>query len=113
MEHAQNMRRVYGKRYRMMLSNIRELLSTYVDFKPPEGGLSFWLSPANGYWHNRTEELYSAILSQKVIVTPGSVFSRGNTGHFRVSFAAAPEERIAEGIRIIGSILQRQVQHGK
>ena len=53
-------------------------------------------------------ELFERCRDRKVIFTPGTVFIKGDAGekHIRISFAAASLGQIAEGISIIGNLME-------
>jgi len=97
--HVAHMREVYGRRYQGILAAMRTYLTPFADFSTPGGGLSLWVTPhiANDY----TDKF----LQRKVVVTPGQLYDANMPG-FRISFASVPEERIAEGIGIIASVMQ-------
>jgi len=100
--HMANMRSVYGRRYQKLESAAKTYLAHLADFELPGGGLGLWVMP-----HMKQERLYiEGFLQRKVIVSPGRLFSSGDVGGFRINFAAVPEERIAEGIGIIASVLE-------
>jgi DNA-binding transcriptional MocR family regulator len=101
--HGLQMRAVYGRRYRNTTA-AAAYLSPFAGFNPPDGGLSLWFTLKKKM---DAEALFSRFLQQKVIVTPGSMFSlQGNDMPcFRVSFAAVPEPGIDEGFRIMASVM--------
>lgn len=105
-DHGYYIRAKYGMRYRTVLSAINENLSYSVSFTPPGGGLSFWLSPLNEKWVGNTDELCEAIAEKGVLMTPGNVFSAGCANFFRISFAAAPENKLAEGIAAAAAVIR-------
>ena len=101
--HTSNMRRVYGRRFQRLASAARAYLTPYADFELYGGGLSLWITPRAP--NNRDMNDYvDKFLQRKVVVSPGQLFATDLPG-FRVSFAAVQEERIAEGIGIIASVL--------
>jgi guanosine-3',5'-bis(diphosphate) 3'-pyrophosphohydrolase len=53
-------------------------------------------------------ELFERCRDRKVIFTPGTAFIKGEAGenHIRISFAAAGSGQIAEGISIIGNVME-------
>ena len=97
--HAANMRRVYGRRYQKLVAAAHTYLAPIADFELPGGGLSLWVTP-----HHKTADYADKFLQRKVVVSPGQLFAAENG--FRISFAAVPEERIAEGIGVIASVLR-------
>ncbi|MCL2378230.1 MAG: PLP-dependent aminotransferase family protein [Defluviitaleaceae bacterium] len=99
--HAANMRSIYGRRYQKITAAARTYLAPLADYELPGGGLSLWVTPRVGNGEDYAEKF----LQRKVVVSPGRLFGMGEW--FRVSFAAVPEERIAEGIGVIAAVLSQ------
>ena len=99
--HAANMRRAYGRRYHKLAAAVSAYLTPLADFKLTGGGLSLWVTPRGG---RNSNDIANKLLQRKVLVSPGCLFAADLPG-FRISFAAVPEERIAEGIGVIASVL--------
>ncbi|MEA4847223.1 MAG: hypothetical protein VB106_08330, partial [Clostridiaceae bacterium] len=74
-------------------------------FTQPYGGLNLWVRLPEGV---SAGELFERCRDRKVIFTPGTVFIKGEVGekHIRISFAAAGTVQIAEGISIIGKVME-------
>jgi len=102
--HLANMRTVYGRRYQKLESAAKSYLAHLTDFELPGGGFSMWISP---HKKNEAEDFVQGFLQKGVIVSPGRLYTArgGDTPSFRLSFASIPEEKIAEGIGIIASVL--------
>ena len=102
--HAANVRSVYGRRYHKLVSAVNTYLSPLADFVLPAGGLSLWITPHKA---PGDEDYAARFLQQNVIVSPGRLYALagGDEYRFRISFAAVPEEKIAEGIGVIAAVL--------
>jgi DNA-binding transcriptional MocR family regulator len=111
-KHSARMRAAYGKRYRLALAAITDYLTPYVEFQPPGGGLSFWLTlrrPAEGTADNSFADMFYATLAERrVAVRPGYMSAAQDNvlPSFRISFAAVPDGRIEKGIEIIANVLR-------
>jgi len=104
--HTANIREVYGRLYQKMAQAVSTYLASLADFELPGGGLSLWVTPHTTHG-NKVGDYADKILQRKVVVSPGQLFAVPGTDlpGFRISFAAVPEERIAEGIGAIASVL--------
>jgi len=94
-------RQVYGERARVMGECLQRELRDAVEFTQPQGGLFFWarLTGAGGKIKDAGEFAKRAI-GQGVAFVPGSPFyaSYPDMSTFRLSFATADVEKIAEGV---------------
>lgn len=71
-----------------------------------QGGSSFWIQAPEGV---NTEELAERLRAQGVLIEPGTPFfpdEMPSRQYFRLAYSSTPEERIPEGIAIIGRTLQ-------
>ncbi len=106
--HKKRIHRAYRKRMQVALSACREFLpAELVRFTKPEGGYLIWLTlnrPATD--ENRINEL---LVQQGVALSPGSRFfpAAPEYVHFRLSIAHQKEPEIREGIRQIGTLIQK------
>jgi len=98
--HAANMRRIYARRYQRLTAAAHTYLAPLASFDLPGGGLSLWVTP-----HCEVRGYAEKFLQRKVVVTPEQLFGAEMLG-FRLSFAAVPEELIAEGVGVIASVLR-------
>jgi DNA-binding transcriptional MocR family regulator len=101
-QHIKHMRAVYKRRYVKTLAAAEKHLTGVTIFEPPNGGLSLWFTVKNTA--RDIESLCTGFLQQKVIVSPGSLFSAHKPA-FRISFAAVPEALIDEGIGRIAAVI--------
>lgn len=106
--HKKRLHRVYRKRMQQALQACREFLpANQIHYTKPDGGYLMWFTIPNT---NLNEgELISQLLDSGVVVSPGSRFfpDKSNQVHFRLSIAHRNEDEIKEGIRRIGSLLQK------
>ena len=101
-EHIENLRNDYIKKYNLMKNLINEKLSDYVSFIDPKGGLSFYLKLKNK--DIKSKELFYKLKTKNVYITPGTLFYRGlNLGeeYFKIGFSQVNEDEILRGISTI------------
>jgi 2-aminoadipate transaminase len=102
--HMKKVRRIFVKRRDAMAEALRKYFPADARFDVPDGGLSMWVSLPHDC---NVSELLRAAGDKGVQFLPGSAFYFRSplNNSLRLSFAAEPEERIQEGIRILGSLL--------
>ncbi len=108
-EHISQIRQVYKQRRDLMLESIRKYFPATVKYTIPEGGLFTWVELKEGIDAAR---LLDEALQEKVAFVPGAPFFP-NTHHrnfLRLNYSNMQEERIVEGIRRLGAVLQRHYQ---
>lgn len=102
--HMKRVRRIFMKRRDAMAEALRKHFPSETRFEVPDGGLSMWVSLPHDC---HVQELLRLANEKGVQFIPGSAFYFRSPLHnsLRLSFAAEPEERIEEGIRVLGSLL--------
>jgi DNA-binding transcriptional MocR family regulator len=102
--HMKRVRRLFMRRRDVMAEALRKYFPTDTNFEAPEGGLSMWVSLPQDC---NTSDLLREAAKHGVQFLPGAAFYFRSAlqNSLRLSFATEPEERIREGIRIIGGIL--------
>jgi 2-aminoadipate transaminase len=108
-EHVPEIRRVYRERRDAMLAAMEEHFPAGVDWTHPRGGLFLWVTLPEGI--NATELLRAAV-ERQVVFVPGEAFYSGNGMHntLRLNYSHDKPERIYEGIKRLGSVMQRFVR---
>ncbi|HWQ29873.1 MAG TPA: PLP-dependent aminotransferase family protein [Negativicutes bacterium] len=103
-KHLEYMKREYSVRYFEAVRSVKKYLRG-ASFTQPYGGLNLWIKLPEGV---ESEELFQGCKKRKVLITPGTVFIKGDQGrqHIRVSFSNAGLEQITEGISIIGQVME-------
>jgi DNA-binding transcriptional MocR family regulator len=105
--HMKKVRRIFMKRRDAMAEALRKHFPAEARFDVPDGGLSMWVTLPPDC---SVAELLRAAAEKGVHFLPGSAFyfrSAANNS-LRLSFASEPEERIQDGIRMLGSLLAAQ-----
>ncbi len=100
--HLNKLRKLYKKRYEVVREAIEDsnLTITY----NIEGGFYVWIALPKGIDGNI---FYLNCKKAGISILPGNVFflNEGRVTHFRLSFAAADEEQIVEGIQRMNKVL--------
>lgn len=102
--HMKAMRRLFMRRRDALAEAVKTHFPAETKFNVPDGGLSLWVSLPRDC---NSDELLRLAGEHGVQFLPGSAFYFRAPQHnsLRLSFAAEPEERIEEGIRILGSLV--------
>jgi DNA-binding transcriptional MocR family regulator len=102
--HMKRVRRIFMKRRDALAEALHQYFPSDARFEVPDGGLSMWVSLPHDF---NTEDLLQLAGERGVQYLPGSAFYFRSPlrNSLRLSFAAEPEERIEEGIRILGSLI--------
>lgn len=104
-EHIETIRELYKKRCDLAVETMEKEFPENVKFNRPDGGLFTWVElPKN----IDARELLDECLKHNVAFVPGGPFfpNGGNENFFRINYSNMPEERIVEGLKILGKILK-------
>jgi DNA-binding transcriptional MocR family regulator len=106
-KHLKRVRRIFVRRRDVMADALSRYFPSDARWELPDGGLSMWVSLHPEF---NAEALLRVAQDRGVQFLPGSAFFFRSPLHnsLRLSFAAEDEQRIHEGIRILGSILSTQ-----
>lgn len=102
--HTQYMIETFRERHNTAILEIEQSLKPYINYTIPNGGVSIWIKLNNV----DIEYLCNTLIKNKVVVTPGSMFSlRGeSTPYIHICFAHVDTKDIKRGIKIIGNTLR-------
>ncbi len=103
--HIARLREVYRIRRDAMLSALDTHMPMGVRYTRPAGGLFLWLELPPGL---DSRELLERSLEENVAFVPGSAFftENGHDNTVRLNFSAMPVDRITEGVRRFGRVLE-------
>lgn len=106
--HLRRVRQVYRERLTTMLAALRAQMPPGVRWTQPEGGLFVWVTLPPG---TPATALAYAAAQRGVAVTPGAmcVPERRELSAWRLNFTAEPPARIAEGVRLLASVLREHL----
>ena len=97
-DHAAQLRDAYRRRRDTMLTALNEAQGNLATWAVPQGGFFLWLSLPDNV---DTGAMLEAAGRNGVTYVPGSAFFHdgGGANRLRLSYSAAPPDRMAEGVR--------------
>ncbi len=104
-EHIERIREVYRKRRDLAIETMANVFPKEVVFTKPQGGLFAWVElPA----HINARDVLEKSLEKNVAFVPGGSFfpNGGRENTFRINFSNMPEDRIVEGLTLLGDVLK-------
>jgi 2-aminoadipate transaminase len=102
--HLTKLRKIYGDKCNLMMSEIEKKFHPAVKFTQPEGGMFVWVTLPEGI---DMQEFVQAALKNNVALVPGNIFyvdSSAKSQSFRMNFSTPNTESIVEGIEILGKL---------
>lgn len=106
--HIEKIRGIYRRKLNLMCDLIDNELGDFVKYVRPEGGLFVWCElPENV---NMLEYVTDCI-ANKVAVVPGTAFMINDeeTNCFRMNFSTPSDEKIVEGMKILGKVKEKYI----
>lgn len=105
--HVATLKDLYRKRRTLLYESIQKYFPTCVTATYPEGGLFLWITLPEGI---DAKALAPKATERKVAYVPGAPFypNGGHGNHMRLNFSTMQEDRIVEGIRILGQLLHEE-----
>ncbi len=100
------MRVLYRRKCQVMLDAIEEYLPKSISHTTPKGGLFVWCDMHGDY---DTREVAKYCAERKVVFVPGNTFMvdmDAPCSAFRLNYSTMEDERIVEGVKLLGSALQ-------
>jgi len=107
-KHIGKIRELYKKRCNLAIETMEKEFPEDAKFNRPDGGLFTWIEiPSN----INARELLEECLKQNVAFVPGGPFfpNGGKENFFRINYSNMPEERIIEGLKIMGKIIKEHI----
>lgn len=111
-EHVENVRRFYQERIARVTAMLEAYLPAEVEFSRPGGGLFLWVDLPP---HVDTDALSQQLRQKGVLVSSGSLFQafQGGRNGLRLCVASESEERIAQGLALLGQELRQVLSQPK
>ena len=106
-ENIQRMRDLYSRKCKRMLDEADAFFPAAVTHTNPGGGLFVWCDMGGDY---DTIEVYKECINHKVAFVPGAPFMADPSKRcsaFRLNYSTMPDEKIAEGMQILGNALKK------
>ena len=108
--HLPVVRDLYKKQCGYMLQAMDDHFPDAVTWTRPEGGMFIWVTLPE---HIDATELLSHAIAKNVAFVPGAPFFAGSdamVNTLRLSFVTVSEQKIREGIEILGDLIKDQIQ---
>ncbi|MDQ1919012.1 aminotransferase-like domain-containing protein [Massilia pseudoviolaceinigra] len=107
-QHIPTIRTLYANQCQAMLDAITEFFPAGVTWTKPEGGMFIWVTLPK---HIDAMKLLDQAIAAKVAFVPGAPFyaNEAETNTLRLSFVTVPQERIREGVAILGKLIAAQL----
>ncbi|ATQ76255.1 2-aminoadipate aminotransferase [Massilia violaceinigra] len=107
-QHIPTIRALYANQCQAMLDAITEFFPAGVTWTKPEGGMFIWVTLPK---HIDAMKLLDQAIAAKVAFVPGAPFyaNEAETNTLRLSFVTVPQERIREGVAILGKLIAAQL----
>lgn len=108
-KHVRHIREVYRARRDAMLAALKRYFPAEVRWTHPEGGLFLWVMLPE---HIDAAEVLREAVKEHVAFVPGTAFYPDGSGKntIRLNFSNATPEKIEEGIRRLGRVLESIVK---
>lgn len=108
-QHLPTVRDLYQRQCNYMLDAMAEHFPAEVQWTRPEGGMFLWVTLPK---HMDAQDLLSQAIERNVAFVPGEPFYASGADHantFRLSFVTVSEDRIREGIAILGTLIREEM----
>ncbi|WP_409227201.1 aminotransferase-like domain-containing protein [Gudongella sp. SC589] len=107
-EHIGKINSVYKMRRDLMLKTIKKEFPEDAKYYYPKGGMFIWVELPS---HMNTRELLHRAIERKVAFVPGGSFypEGGCESSMRLNFSTMQNEKIVDGIKILGELLRESI----
>ena len=108
--HIAMIRKVYGRKCKLMLDCLERELPPSVTFTRPEGGLFIWVTLPDGV---DAAAFLKACMAEKLMIVPGATFNCDVTEgsqSFRLNYSTPSDDQIVEGIARLGKVARELVK---
>lgn len=106
--HIESIRKIYRRKLNLMCDLIDEKLGDFVKYVRPEGGLFVWCELPESV---DMLEFVKDCIDNGVALVPGTAFmiNGEKTNCFRMNFSTPSDEKIIEGMEILGRIKDKYI----
>ena len=107
--HISRLKDLYRKRRTLLYDAIQKDFPAGVTATYPEGGLFLWVTLPEGV---DAKALAPKAAARKVAYVPGAPFypNGGHGNHLRLNFSTMQEDRIVEGVKLLGQLLREELE---
>lgn len=106
--HISKIKELYKNRRNLMLKTIDDNFPTGVETTRPDGGLFLWVVLPEKI---DAKEMLKKAVAKNVGYVPGGAFfpNGGNKNTMRLNFSNMQEDKIVEGIQILGEVIRKEI----
>ncbi len=112
-KHIEEIRKLYNHKCKTMLDAIDKYFPEGITHTTPNGGLFIWCDLNGDY---NMDEIAKICTARKVACVPGSTFMTDidkPCSAFRLNYSTVTDEKIEQGIKILGEVLSEVVKENK
>lgn len=108
-EHIEKIREVYRHRRQLMVDAMDKYFPKNIKHTLPDGGLFLWVMLPEGI---DCQRIFDKAIKNNVAFVPGTPFfpSRDHNNQFRLNYSNMPDDRIVEGIKRLGKVLETELE---
>jgi len=107
--HIESLKKVYKERRNIMMDSIKKYFPDVVEYTYPKGGLFTWVVLPEGV---DTDKMMVKAVEKGVAYVPGGSFfpNGGHKNTMRINYSNMPEDKIVEGIKILGEVIEAEIK---
>lgn len=108
--HIQKGCELYGHKCALMLDCMDKYFPSEVSYTRPEGGIFIWCTMPE---YIDSQDVFKESLDKGVAFVPGNtcmVDIEAKSNCFRLNYTTMPDDKIEEGIKILGEILKKHIK---
>ena len=108
--HIQKGCELYGHKCALMLDCMDKYFPSEVSYPRPEGGIFIWCTMPE---YIDSQDVFKESLDKGVAFVPGNtcmVDIEAKSNCFRLNYSTMPDDKIEEGIKILGEILKKHIK---
>ncbi len=111
-KHIEKIRAMYKEKRDIMLESMEEYFPEGCSWTRPDGGLFLWARVPEFI---NTRDMVGQAIKERVAYVQGSSFfvDGSGTNTMRLSFSHPPNDKIGEGIKRLGRVIEREIKNHK
>lgn len=111
-QHISKIKAIYKHRLEIIVDAMKKHFPKEVTWNTPDGGLFLWVVLPT--WMNAKALLIKSVERQVAFVPGGPFFPNGgNENTLRLNFSNMQEERIVQGIEVLGQLLKEEIHYDR
>ena len=109
--NLENTRKLYAHKCSLMIEAMEKYFPKQITYTVPKGGLFIWCDMNGDY---NTQEIAKICVKKNVVFVPGATFmvdGEKPCSCFRLNYSTMSDEKIVEGIKILGEALTEIIEN--